>query len=338
MGLNQTAENSRQRRNQWRYVNIGMTVVLLGLVLYEVGLGSVKEALKGVNLELLVLCLLLSPVAPLLSAIKWRLLIRSQGFQVSLMTLFRLYVAGMFFNNFMPSNIGGDVVRIHELGLAIGSRASAAASVFTDRLTGFIVLLILASIAFFLRFTALTNLPLPLVLLLAASGLVVIIWLVLDDRPLRVIQQHIPLRFVQRLAAKFARFQTALLSFRNQPRVLAGAFFWSVLFYAQVSVFIWLLTLSIQPQVALIDIAFVVPITLVFAAIPLSINGIGWQEWSYALLYPTIGLPASVGVATMLLLRAMTWLLVLMGGVFYLRLKLFRSAEADTAPAFYDAQ
>ncbi|MFQ3567071.1 MAG: lysylphosphatidylglycerol synthase transmembrane domain-containing protein [Aggregatilineales bacterium] len=336
MGLDETAENGRQRGKQWRYVNIGMAVVLLGLVLYEVGLGSVKEALKGVNLELLALCLLLSPIAPLLSAVKWRLLIRSQGYPISLVAAFRLYLVGMFVNNFMPSNIGGDVVRIHELGLVIGSRATAAASVFTDRLTGFIVLLILAGIAFFARFTALTSLPLPLILLLAASGVALIMWLALDARPLRIVQKHIQLGLVQQLAAKFSRFQTALLGYRDRPRVLAGAFFLSVLFYAQVSIFIWLLTFSIEPEAALIDIAFVVPITLIFAAVPLSINGIGWQEWSYALLYPTSGLSASVGVATMLLLRAVTWLLVLLGGIFYLRQKLSRPAEVDTAPAFYD--
>ncbi len=336
MRLNETAENGRRHKKRGRYVNLGIAAVLLGLVLYEVGLGSVKEALEGVNPELLVLCLLLSPVAPLLSAIKWRLLVRSQGFQVSLPALFRLYLVSIFFNNFMPSNIGGDVVRIHELGLVVGSRAAAAASVFTDRLTGFIVLLILACIAFFSRFTALTSLP--LILLLAASGMAVILWLALDARPLRFIQQRVQLRLAQQLTAKFARFQTALLDFRNQPRVLAGAFFWSVLFYAQVAVFVWLLTLSLEPQAALIDIAFIVPITLIFAAIPLSINGIGWQEWSYALLYPTIGLPALVGVATMLLLRASTWLLVLLGGVVYVQLKLSRSAEIDTAPAFYDAR
>ncbi len=61
------------------------------------------------------------------------------------MWLLGAYLAGQFANNFLPTTVGGDALRIAQLGRRIGSYSQASASVFVERLTGFLALSLLAN-------------------------------------------------------------------------------------------------------------------------------------------------------------------------------------------------
>src|SRR5205085_1159720 len=78
------------------------------------------------------------------SALRWQLLARPLGFSHRLPHFVRLYFIGMFFNLFLPSSVGGDVVRAWYLNARSGRGMAAAVSVFIDRFSGLLVLLALA--------------------------------------------------------------------------------------------------------------------------------------------------------------------------------------------------
>ena len=73
-------------------------------------------------------------------------------------------------------------------------------------------------------------------------------------------------------------------------------------------------------------LALSVGLTMVVAIVPLSFNGIGLQEWAFVLLFPLIGVPASVGLSAMLTIRLITLSTALLGGVFYLHKQFRREA------------
>jgi glycosyltransferase 2 family protein len=87
---------------------------------------------------------------PLLGAscMKWRLFLRERGVVIGFHRLFRLYLVGSFFNNFLPSMVGGDLVRAYVLGKQIESHTHSLASVFLERFAGMIALVSLATASF----------------------------------------------------------------------------------------------------------------------------------------------------------------------------------------------
>ncbi len=79
------------------------------------------------------------------SAWRWRLLLRIQTIDVGLGTLTKSFLVATFFNNFLPSNIGGDVVRVADTAPFAGSKTLATTVVLIDRILGLIALLVLAA-------------------------------------------------------------------------------------------------------------------------------------------------------------------------------------------------
>src|SRR6185295_12439481 len=86
-----------------------------------------------------------------LSAWRWRLLLEAQGLPVPLRSLASSYLVAGFFNNFLPSNIGGDVIRVRDSSRLTGTTTTTSlAVVAVDRILGFGALYVLAASAFVL--------------------------------------------------------------------------------------------------------------------------------------------------------------------------------------------
>jgi uncharacterized protein (TIRG00374 family) len=103
------------------YAVLLLTAFLLFMVFRKVGIADLVQTLTQADLRWVAVSFLLSPILIFTGVAKWHILLRSQGFQVSMWRLYALYMVGKFFNNFLPSNVGGDVVRGYELGKSIDS-------------------------------------------------------------------------------------------------------------------------------------------------------------------------------------------------------------------------
>ena len=82
----------------------------------------------------------------LTSAWRWQLLLRAQDVRVPARTLLSSYLVAGFFNNFLPSTIGGDVVRIRDTARPAQSKTLATTVVFVDRALGLMGLVLVAAL------------------------------------------------------------------------------------------------------------------------------------------------------------------------------------------------
>jgi uncharacterized protein (TIRG00374 family) len=236
---------------------------------------------------------------------------------VPLMHLYALYLVGKFFNNFMPSNVGGDLVRGYELGTYTKNGASAMASIFVERFTGFVVLVVMAALSL-LNHRRLFNEPaLTLAVGTALVGLVCLLWLILDSRSLTFLTRFLKIPIVHRHVPTLQRFQNSVHTYRTRPGTLPVAFFWSFVFMLLAIVNIYCTARVVYSPVSLPGIAVVVPVIFVVAMLPLTFNGLGTQEWAFVLLFSWIGLPASVGLSTIVLMRAKDLMVGIVGGILY---------------------
>lgn len=306
---------------------IVITLLLLYFVLRRVGVGELLDTLRQADVRYLLLSIAVTPLLIGVSVAKWQVLLKAQGYEATFFYLFKLYLVGYFFNNFLPSNVGGDVVRMYELGSHIDDNARGAASVFMERFTGLLVLAVLAAFSFLTNLTLFNDTALTLAMAVVIAGVFGILWMVFDPRLLNLVEKIVKFEFAQKILAKFKKFYSALQAYREHRRAMLIAMLLSVAFYVLAVLNVYLSSLTFHQPVSLLDVTVVVPIIMVVAMMPLTFNGYGIQEWAYVLLYPRIGLPATVGLSAIVLIRAKNLVAALIGGLAYPGIRL-RNQEA----------
>ena len=132
------------------------SVVLLGWLAWRTDWRQVGDAFLHLRWALWTAALGVYTLTQLVSALRWGLLARPLGFRRPAWHFVGFYFIGMFFNLFLPTSVGGDVVRAWYLDGGSGRRLAAFLGSFIDRLSGLLALLAMACVAL-----AFCPIPLP---------------------------------------------------------------------------------------------------------------------------------------------------------------------------------
>ena len=128
-------------------LKIFISVLFFSLILRLVQGSDFTQMLKEVDLPYLLISVVLSVMMVGISCLKWHVLLAYHGSSVCYSILLRYYLIGYYFTTLLPSNMGGDAVRSYYAGKRIGSQTRAAVSVFIERISGLIFLLVLVAAA-----------------------------------------------------------------------------------------------------------------------------------------------------------------------------------------------
>ncbi len=306
------------------YVKAFISIFLLYYVFSQVGWEDLWEELKHANLHYLALYIFIGFLMTLVSAIKWSVLVKPHGINASLPRLFWLYMVGYFFNNFLPTSVGGDVIRAYELGKFGGKNEEAMASVFMERFTGFTVLILFALVAVFLDQRFLGDFRVVVPLAVALVGYLGIVGIVFNRSFLSFWEKRLPVKIVGTVLKKVQKVQEAIYMYKYHRIEILYSMGYSILFYVGSVFIVYVGCLVFDVGVSLSSVSLAVPVLLVLFMIPISVGGIGLQEWAYYFVMGLIGVPSAVGLSLGLLYRARTVAFGLLGGAIY---PLIRSRE-----------
>src|SRR4051812_46675083 len=106
-----------------------VSLALVAWVFHRARFAEVADAFRSADPWPVLLALALNPLGTWASVSRWRLLLRTRGVDVPLGSLVRAFLVGVFFNNLLPSTIGGDAVRAWESSRAGADRSTAVAVV-----------------------------------------------------------------------------------------------------------------------------------------------------------------------------------------------------------------
>jgi uncharacterized membrane protein YbhN (UPF0104 family) len=95
------------------------------------------------------------------------------------------------------------------------------------------------------------------------------------------------------------------------------ALFWSTIFMILAILNVYASAKAFGQEVDLAEVSVITPIILCVAMIPITVNGLGIQEWAYVLLFSWVGLPESLGLSTILFIRAKDVAMAILGGLLY---------------------
>lgn len=294
-------------------LKLGVTVLGLVLVLRNLDLAAVLEAIGGVDWVWMAAGVALMILSIFIRAYRWHVVLRGTGSRVRYGRLVELYFVGSFFNAFLPSGLGGDVVRAAEAAQDVDSGV-AAGTVLVDRLTGLMALFVMALVVLPFRPNEFSPALARSVGILCGVGLLAGLILV-DGRLLRAIALRLPAGIRSAGNNFLERFAQAVD--RCGWRALAGALLISVVFNL-VQIAWWATTgralgLSIPYSYYLL----VVPIMSIALLVP-SIGGLGVRENLAPLLFSSAGISAEQAVALTLLVFGLERVASLLGAPIYL--------------------
>ena len=296
-------------------LKIVLSLVLLVVVLSQLSLAELWNELKNANLMLFGLALLSYLVGVAIRAYRWQLLLRALGQQVSFWRLVELYLIGMFFNHFLPTGIGGDVVKIYEVARQESNTPAAISSTFADRLVGILGSSLVALVAILVDRRDIPK-PIAQAVFIVSFGIVAGTLLLTQRRWWDVIIARIGLLKRVMSVPRIQRLYQAMTGYAPGDifkTMLVSLPFTVTLILTQV-----LIARSLGVDLALRYFLLFVPLIALANVLPISFNGLGVREGTYQLLFVPVGVSPASAVAMSLVFHVVRLVTGLIGGVLYL--------------------
>ena len=299
-------------------LRLGVTVFAFGWILRSIDPGSIREIFRSASVPWLLAAVALFSVSQTGCITRWKVLVPPHRLLTWLFLANSYFVANLF-NLFLPTTVGGDVVRGYDLIKATGEWKTSLASILMDRLIGFLGFLLFA-LGAWVFFPPAREDPLIRTAFAGFCGLVAVTFSVLGSR--RVLQGMLmPFGKIGlgQLQSHAAQFQEALRGYLSRPKQLAAAF--GMTFLAQVAAILMYSAIcrALHLPVPLIYLVLVIPIIITIAQIPISLNGLGIREGATVLFLGRIGVTAEQSVSLSLLGGLLIPLLpALLGAVLFL--------------------
>ncbi len=300
---------------------LGLGGLAAVFVLSRAKLPEIGRAFRGADWLLLALSFSLHALGLFFSAYRWQILARAQGDVIPLGFLAKSYLIGKFFNTFLPTSFGGDVVRIWDGSKYSTSVVKSSAIVVVERMTGVIVLFLFALIASLGRLDMAGRVPFigaAMALGLAGLAAVGLFFLPATGRALG----RGPGRGVfRKVKDKALLFREAVLAYRHQPRPFLRAMGWAVLLQLNVILYFILIGKALDLPIPAFDYFIFIPLVLLVQMLPVTINGLGIREGAYVAIFAFYGLSSSVALSYAFVDLAYSLVIGAAGAVLYLTRK-----------------
>jgi len=301
----------------WLFFRVVVSGILITYLLYKVDIKSIFSSLNSVNLFWLALAFSLIFLGNLISGYRWQLLLTTQDIHIPLKTLISSLLVGRFFNNFLPSTIGGDIVRVYDTSKYSKNTAVSMTAILIERLTGFLALLLIAAFALVFGFHTIGDTFL-LWVLIGFFSLILLLFLGLFNATLsRQIRKIFDFRGLSRIKGKIDKVYQALNLYKSKRKDLLVTFLLGLALQVAAVAHYYLIGLALGLNVSILYFFIIIPLVLLILLLPVSINGIGVRENAYVLFFSKIGVEGSISIALSWLAFAMILIIGIIGGVIY---------------------
>jgi uncharacterized membrane protein YbhN (UPF0104 family) len=293
-------DTSLSRRYVTLAIKIAVSVVLLAVLFTRVDAGRLWTIARHASPAWLAAALLLYFATVLASVWRWRLLLNAQGVTIRIRALLASYLVAAFFNNFLPSNIGGDVIRIRDSARLAGSKTLATIVVLTDRVLGLMALVFVAALSASATAGAAARGAAPLwapwlwagFLLAAAAAAPAVLAPAGFSRLLQPLTVFHP----EWVGDRIEKLTDVLSRFRERPTAIVTCFGAAIVVQGSMIVFYLMVVYALRLNVTFWNLAVIVPLSFVVQVLPVSVNGFGVREATFSLYFARLGLPIESAV------------------------------------------
>jgi uncharacterized protein (TIRG00374 family) len=266
-------------------------------------------------------------------ALRWRTLLRVHGVNPPMRILVQSFSISVFFNNLLPSTIGGDLSRVFDSWRFGSSKTVALIVVVVDRFVGMCAMLLLAGVAFLVAPQVITRIPALQTTMILMFVLAIASNLFLFGVPRQLVSQitanlcRLPGR-VGRVSKKLVHGVSAYWGRNNE---LARALLLSLLLQIVVIVHFIFIAQALQIRVPYAAMFIVIPAVLMVMMAPVTINAIGIREAAFVYFLSFYGVSKAQSLALAWVQFGFVILQGIVGGVIFLFRRESSHSRADSS-------
>lgn len=224
---------------------------------------------------------------------RWRLALDARGVHIGFLRLLRLVISARFVNLFLPSAIGGDIIRVYGTKDSTASILSSTGIVFVERYCGFLGTFVLALPALLLTDFGTRHPELAAAVICLFIVLVSAFLLAAASRVAAAVQRWCTSIGWHRLGDVIGRGSAALRDFVGHPGLLAAMIFYSVLMKASIAIQMWVLALGLDLHLEIFELMIFLPLYNLATTLPISISGLGTREVTTAAFFVAMGVSSA---------------------------------------------
>lgn len=260
-------------------------------------------------------------VSFIVGAMRWRLYLAAAGLATGEWSVIRSYLIGVFANNFLPSQVGGDVARAW-VATGPGTRVRGMATVLVDRATALVCLVAVGWLGYLSDPSAV---PGQLLAALAAATAAIALG---SLAVLLAARSPAAARLVPGRLLAPARDLRQAVGACLRGTVLTRTLLIGVAFQGITVLAAWLVVRSLELDLGFAPLAVALAPILIVSVLPISIGGFGVREGSYVVLLRYAGV-GTTDATLLSLLSALAFALASApGGLFLVKWPVRRLAPA----------
>lgn len=300
-------------------LRFSVTAVLLYLLFKRTPLGEFFSMVKSMKISFWFACVILYTGVQSLSALRWWILIKAKGINYTLFRTMSLYFMGMFFNIILPTGIGGDFIKGWELTQASGRGAASFASIITERLTGFLILVL---IGFFSSLLGLRIIDEPVVFYVISASLLILLGagIITFKKPAffkMYVKSFLPK--VWQIDEKLQRTYEEVADYKRHPAAIMWSFLLSFPIQIANIFMVMLVARGLGINISFVYFFIFIPAVIILSILlPISISGLGVREWLCVYLFGKIALLQVDALSMSLIWFSVMVATSLFGGIVFL--------------------
>lgn len=284
-------------------LRVSISIILLALLfkLNRIDIRGLVNDIKGVNKLFLGAGFVVFFLGYLLGFLRWRMLLLAAGIRISWKKLVSSFSGGIFFSIFLPSTIGGDVVRSADLAEHTRKAKEVIATVFLDRLSGYIGLVFVVLPAILLsRGLVLDRIVFSSVAVIIVL-LVIILLVLFNSFIYSGITRFLTTPGAERIKEMIKDMHREIHIFRHRRRIIVYNLLLSFFIQIITPVSIYFIALSLGVKINFIYYLIFVPIIGAITLLPVAIGGLGLRESLFVVYFAKAGVIKQLALAMSLL-------------------------------------
>ncbi|MDR0533335.1 MAG: flippase-like domain-containing protein [Verrucomicrobiales bacterium] len=315
----------------WKnYVKLAVTLTILAIIFRRLDWHAFANELRNMQVHWLVAGFFCIGISTVTQALRWRNLLRVQHVNPTLSQTWLITMIGLFFNQFLPGSVGGDVIKAYYIVRQTPNlKERAVLAVLLDRVLGLATILFMTFLLIPWQFEKIAANREAFVIVSLLAALLACVFIGLAFLWLFPLHKLPPV--FHRLWQKMPKreiFESLYAGFHAHGKALRPTLM--AVFYALISVcFIlstgYLIGRAFELDISYAQMTIIFSIVLCAIALPISVSGHGLREWAFVTLFPIFavtrhGEPVTEATAlacsTMFLGLTLTWSAI--GGIIYL--------------------
>jgi len=298
-------------------LRISISVILLVFLFKQVDKKSLLEIIKNADKPILSLAFFISFLIYLLCLLRWQMLLKAAKIYLPLKRIIIAFAGGVFFSLFLPSSIGGDLVRSIDLATHTKKPREVVATVLLDRLSGYVGLVIIALLAVIFGWKLIRDTSVLISITIITGILFIILLALFNNFLFSKINKLLHSPTAGKIKESLRNLHQEIHIFKQHKKIIANNLILSIIIQIIGPLAFYITALSLGIKTNIIYFFIFVPIIGAITLLPISIGGLGLRDATTIYFFTKIGVSKDLAFALSLTSFLFIVIYGALGGIIY---------------------